>query len=101
MFDVVEKLGKLQEIFGGGPLAAFLGVALIIAFACGVGWFREVQAHKATLRELLPLVEKISTTWEHHLDLTDKLEYDMRLALAIFKALNPKLTPDETPRVGG
>lgn len=94
----LESVTKLQEIFGGGPLAAFLGVSLVAGAIMTVMYVREVRAHQATLRELLPLTQNISTTWEHHLDQMDALKAEMREAITIFKAL--RRHTDEVPRIG-
>lgn len=101
MPDLVGSLGKLQEAFGGGPLAAFLGIAILFGAFFTMLYVREVKAHQATAREVITLTAKIAETWEQHLEEMRRLREDLHTTLAIFRALQPKLTPTETPRVGG
>lgn len=101
MPDVLGSLEKLQLAFGGGPLAAFLGVAIIFGGFFTLLYIREVKAHQATAREVITLTATISKTWEQHLEEMERLREDLHETLAIFRALQPKLTPTETPRIGG
>ncbi len=71
---LLEQVKGWQELFGGGPLAAFLGL-MILAIVAIFGLYirangkaqREAASHIETLRTTAALTVAIERTWAEHL----------------------------------
>lgn len=71
---LLDQVKAWQDVFGGGPLAAFLGllvIALVAVFGLYVRsngkLFAEQKSHSETLKTTAALTVAIERTWAEHL----------------------------------
>lgn len=73
MPNALEQANGITDLLERAPLAGFLSLTVLAIVVLFWLLLREVKAHNATLREVLPLLTAISAQWKQQLDVMGKL----------------------------
>lgn len=71
--SALDQANGITDLLERAPLAGFLAMTIIAIIALFWLLLREVKAHNATLREVLPLLTAIEKQWEGQLEVMQKL----------------------------
>jgi hypothetical protein len=89
----MERLFKLQELFGGGPLAAFIAILIVGIVALWWQLLKSQRAHIALAVQIIPLVEKLNTTVSNNAEVIENAADVFKTAIEVFRALNRSEKP--------